>query len=104
MPIARVGDNDLYYELQGDGPGLPAVLIMGLGVDLDGWRFVAPVLGQDRRLLLLDNRGVGRSAKPQGPYTTDGLADDAAAVMTAAGIERAHVVGISLGGAIAQKL
>jgi len=104
MPIARVGEHDLYYELRGDGPGLPAVLVMGLGVDMEGWRFVAPVLGEDRRLLLIDNRGVGRSDKPAGPYDVRTLARDAAVVMDACGFARAHVVGMSMGGMIAQEL
>jgi len=104
MPITRVGENDLYYELQGEGPGDPALLLMGLGTDLHGWERVAPVLGRSRRLLLLDNRGVGRSAKPRGAYSTAEMADDAAAVMDVAGFGRAHVVGVSLGGAIAQEL
>ncbi len=103
MPVARVGENDLHYELRGSGDGLPAVLLMGLGTDLDGWNLIAPKLG-GRRLLLIDNRGVGRSSKPRGPYTTEELAADTLAVMAAAGIERAHIVGISLGGAIAQRL
>jgi 3-oxoadipate enol-lactonase len=104
MPTTRSGDADIHYELHGDGPGQPALMLMGLGTDLDGWERVTPALGKRRRLLLLDNRGVGRSSKPRGPYTTALLADDAAAVMEAAGIGRAHVVGISLGGAIAQEL
>src|SRR5688572_29591944 len=104
MPVTRAGENDLYYEIQGEGPGEPAVLLMGLGADVYSWERVAPALGQGRRLLLVENRGVGRSAKPRGEYTTAAMADDAAAVMDAAELPRAHVVGISLGGAIAQEL
>ena len=104
MPKTQVGDNELYYEVRGAGSGLPALLIMGLGADLNGWDRVAPELQGERPLVLLDNRGVGRSAKPKGPYTTAELADDAAAVLTAAGFERAHIIGVSLGGAIAQEL
>lgn len=104
MPNTRVGEHELYYEVQGDGPGRPAVLLMGLGSDIGAWERVAPVLGRSRRLLLVENRGVGRSAKPKGPYTMAELAGDAVAVMGAAGFEHAHVVGISLGGAIAQEV
>jgi pimeloyl-ACP methyl ester carboxylesterase len=104
MPLTRVGEHELYYEIRGDGPGEPALLLMGLGTDLEAWEKVAPALGAHRRLLLVDNRGVGRSAKPRGEYSTAEMADDAAAVMADAGIERAHVIGISLGGAIAQEL
>src|SRR5262245_40733855 len=103
MPIARSGDVDIYYEVQGSGPGVPAVLIMGLATDMHGWERVVPAL-DGRPLVLLDNRGVGRSGKPKGPYTTSLLADDAAAVMEAVGLAQAHVLGTSLGGMIAQEL
>ncbi len=104
MPLTRVGAHDIYYEVQGGGAGAPVLLLMGLGTDLNAWTMVAPVLARSRPVLLLDNRGVGRSSKPRGEYLTSEMADDAAAVMSAAGVERAHVIGISLGGAIAQEL
>jgi pimeloyl-ACP methyl ester carboxylesterase len=105
MPSARVGDNAIYYELHGEkSSATPAVLIMGLGTDAHGWERQVPVLAADRPVLVLDNRGVGRSAKPKGPYTTAELADDVAGVMDAAGVRRAHVVGLSLGGMIAQEV
>ena len=104
MAIARVGENEIWYEVSGDGPGLPVVLLMGLATDANSWQRQVPVLERSRRVLVLDNRGVGRSSKPPGPYTTAALAADALAVMDAAGIGEAHVVGISLGGAIAQEL
>lgn len=108
MAIARVGENEIWYETSGDGPGLPVVLLMGLATDASSWQRQVPVLGRSRRVLVIDNRGVGRSSKPPGPYTTAALAADALAVMDAAGLgaaqAQAHVVGISLGGAIAQEL
>jgi len=104
MAIASVGGNEIWYEVSGDGPGLPVVLIMGLATDANSWQRQVPELGRSRRVLVLDNRGVGRSGKPPGPYTTAALAGDALAVMDAAGIGEAHIVGISLGGAIAQEL
>jgi 3-oxoadipate enol-lactonase len=104
MPRVAVGDTELYYELYGDGEKT-VVWIMGLGADLHGWEpQLAAFAGEGRRHLVFDNRGVGRSAKPAGPYTTAQLADDCAGLMTALGVERADVVGISLGGAIAQEL
>src|SRR4029079_16620886 len=105
MPNARVGDHDFYYEIHGSGDAPPAVLIMGLGSDLHMWERQLDGLGADRRVLIFDNRGVGRSAKPRGPYSTAEMADDTLAVIDAAGFEqRVHVVGISLGGTIAQQV
>ncbi len=103
MATVRVGENDIYYEVHGAGPGLPAVLIMGLGLDLRGWDRQVPVLAASRRVVVMDNRGAGRSAKPSGRYTTALLADDVAAVLDEAGVPVAHVIGVSLGGAIAQE-
>ncbi len=99
-----IAQNDIFYEIYGHGPGLPVVLIMGLAMDGGGWAKQIPALSTSRRVLVLDNRGVGRSKKPKGPYTTSEMADDVAGVLDDAGIPRAHVVGVSLGGAIAQEL
>lgn len=104
MAIVRVGAHELFYEIYGAGDRPPVVLIMGLGMNSDAWARQLPVLAQQRRVLVFDNRGVGRSSKPPAPYTTAELADDAAGVMDAAGLAEAHIVGISLGGAIAQEL
>ncbi len=104
MPRAPVGDVELYYEIHGQGGGLPAVLVMGLGADLHGWERQLGALSGGRRVLVLDNRGIGRSDKPAGPYTTAQLADDVAGLLDHVGWGRAHVVGLSLGGMIAQEL
>jgi len=78
---------------------------MGLGMNATGWWRTVPVLADaGLRVLAFDNRGVGRSDRPSGPYTVAMMADDAAAVLDAAGIERAHIYGISLGGMIAQEI
>jgi 3-oxoadipate enol-lactonase len=79
-------------------------MLMGLGSDAHGWELQLPAFSARHRVVLVDNRGAGRSGKPPGPYTMGLLADDAAAVLDAAGIARAHVVGISMGGMIAQEL
>ena len=100
--FARNGAVELAYEVVGTGE--PVVLVHGLGYPRWGWRPVVEPLARDFRLVLLDNRGVGESAKPPGPYTTRELAEDVAAVMDAAGVERAHVVGTSFGGMVAQEL
>ncbi len=109
MPTARRDDLELFYELtpaagDGGGEGTPALLVMGLGVSATGWWRTVPVLAADRPVITFDNRGVGRSGRPPGPYSTPEMADDAIAVLDAAGVERAHVYGISLGGMIAQEV
>jgi pimeloyl-ACP methyl ester carboxylesterase len=100
MPIIRSGDADIAYEVIGDGE--PLLLIMGLAADRRMWIMQTPVLAQHYRVISFDNRGVGESSCPPGPYTTEQMAADALAVMDAAGVESAHVLGISMGGAIAQ--
>jgi 3-oxoadipate enol-lactonase len=87
------------------GAGPPVLLIMGLGMNSTGWWRTVPVLVEAGfRVLSFDNRGVGRSERVPGPYTVAEMAEDAASVLDAAGVERAHVYGISLGGMIAQEL
>ncbi len=93
----------LYYEQHGE-TGEPVLLVMGLGGDLHFWEFQTPVFAARHRVVVYDNRGVGRSGKPKGAYTIAMMADDAVAVLDSAGIRRAHVVGISMGGMIAQEL
>jgi 3-oxoadipate enol-lactonase len=102
MPIARRDSVELYWE--STGAGAPVLLVMGLGMTATGWWRTVPVLAQRLRVIAFDNRGVGRSGRPPGPYSVPQLADDAVAVLDAAGVDRAHVYGISLGGMIAQEL
>jgi 3-oxoadipate enol-lactonase len=82
----------------------PLLLIMGLGATLEWWQRLIPVLSPHFRTIVYDNRGVGRSDVPPGPYSIPAMAEDAVAVMDAAGIETAHVFGASMGGMIAQEL
>jgi len=102
MPTKKVGPVELYYEEHGSGA--PLLLIMGLAVDSQGWMLQTPEFAKHYRTIVFDNRGVGRSSKPQGPYTTAQMAADAAGLLDALDIETAHVVGISMGGMIAQEL
>jgi 3-oxoadipate enol-lactonase len=102
MSIAKVGELELYYEEHGNGD--PLLLIMGLAADSTGWIFQIPDLSRHYRTIAFDNRGVGRSAKPAGPYSIHEMADDAAGLLDCLGIQRTHVVGISMGGMIAQEL
>lgn len=76
----------------------------GLGYDRRGWGPLPDLLAAEFRVLLVDNRGVGESDVPPGPYTVRQMAFDAVAVLDAADVERAHVLGVSLGGYIAQEL
>lgn len=80
------------------------VLVHGLGYARWGWGPFADRLAERSRLVLLDNRGIGDSDVPDGPYTASAMAEDVVAVLDGAGIDRAHVVGSSLGGMIAQEL
>jgi pimeloyl-ACP methyl ester carboxylesterase len=92
----------LHYE--STGAGAPVLLVMGLGLSATGWWRTIPVLAESLRVIAFDNRGVGRSDRPPGPYSVPEMADDAAAVLDAAEEESAHVYGISLGGMIAQEI
>lgn len=91
----------IYWDEQGQGA--PVLLIMGLGYTSAMWHRTRPALAQRYRTIAFDNRGVGLSDVPPGPYSIATMASDAAAVLDAAGVARAHVVGVSMGGMIAQE-
>lgn len=105
MPYARASDGvQLHYDVFGRR-GAPAVLmIQGLGADKHGWDMQRYVLAAFYRVVAFDNRGAGRSDKPFGRYSLEQMADDAVAVLDHAKVDRAHVVGASMGGAISQIL
>src|SRR3954465_3326338 len=94
----------LHWSVSGRRDGEPVLMIQGLGADSRGWVRQRRAFGERHRVIVFDNRGVGRSDKPSGPYDLAVMADDAARVLTAAGHDSAHVVGASMGGAIAQIL
>jgi pimeloyl-ACP methyl ester carboxylesterase len=102
MPTIKTNGINLYYETQ--GAGTPLVLISGLGYSAWQWHRLAPLLAQHFQVITLDNRGVGWSDKPAGPYTASLLAADIVGLLDALGIEQAHVLGHSMGGFIAQAL
>jgi 3-oxoadipate enol-lactonase len=91
----------IYWDEQGQGQ--PVLLIMGLGYTSAMWHRTRPALSQHFRTIAFDNRGVGLSGVPPGPYSIATMASDAAAVLDAAGVSRAHVFGVSMGGMIAQE-
>jgi pimeloyl-ACP methyl ester carboxylesterase len=86
------------------GTGEPLLLIHGLGYARWGWEPVVDALAGDHELVLFDNRGIGDSDAPAGIYSVRMLAEDAVAVLDAAGLKRAHVLGTSLGGMVALQL
>jgi pimeloyl-ACP methyl ester carboxylesterase len=90
------------WEERGDGA--PLLLIQGLGYGRWSWAPIVPALAERYRVLWFDNRGIGDSDKPDGPYTAKLMASDALQVLDEAGVERAHVLGASLGGMIAQEV
>jgi 3-oxoadipate enol-lactonase len=102
MQTLRSGDATIAYEVAGDGD--PLLMIMGLAADRRMWMLQLPVLTPHYRCITFDNRGVGDSSAPPGPFSMEQMAADALAVLDEAGVERAHVLAISMGGAIAQHL
>jgi 3-oxoadipate enol-lactonase len=103
MPKVRVGENELHYERGGSGESL--LMIQGMSGTHVSWGepFLAP-LRESFDVIAFDNRGIGLSAPIDGPFTIVEMAEDAAGLMDKLGLESAHVVGISMGGMIAQDL
>lgn len=102
MPRLQTRDIIIYFEEEGQGD--PLLLITGLGADLQSWALTAPELAKQHRVVRFDNRGAGRTSAPDRPYSIEGMADDAVGLLDALEIERAHVLGFSMGGFIAQEL
>jgi len=101
MPRIAAGDIQINYDSYGQGE--PLLLIMGFGLPGIAWLPVLPFLA-GFRCIYFDNRGTGNSDKPERPYTIPEMADDASNLLTALGITKAKVYGISMGGMIAQEL
>lgn len=102
MPTIKVNDINMYYEIRGEGE--PLLLIAGLGTDQSIYEPIIRRLSQKYRVISFDNRGVGRTDKPDIPYTIEMMANDTAGLLTALEIKQAHVLGISMGGRIALAL
>ncbi len=94
---------ELAYDVAGPADGEPVVLLSGLGYGRWMWRWQRDRLAEEYRPIRIDNRGAGDSDEPAGPYTIEGMAADVEAVLAAEGVDRAHVVGASMGGMIAQR-
>jgi len=100
MPKTHANGIDVYYEITGTGE--PLVLIAGLGYSLWMWHKMIPGLAKHFKVIAFDNRGVGQTDKPEGPYSAQMLADDTAGLLKELGIARAAILGHSMGGFIAQ--
>ena len=103
MTSARLGDIDVRYEVEGEGP-TTLVLISGLADDFHLFDLQMPAfLRAGLRVVRYDNRGIGATSKPAGPYTTAQFAADLKALVDHLGLEAFHLAGISMGGMIAQE-
>lgn len=96
----QANGQDLYYELHGQGP--PLVLVMGIGYDSSLWTLAqVPALSTQFQVIMVDNRDAGRSSKASQPYSVADMADDLAGLLDSLGIQRSHLLGLSMGGMIA---
>jgi pimeloyl-ACP methyl ester carboxylesterase len=103
--IRTSGGADLVYEMHGEmhGAGRPIVFVAGLGDDRTSWAAQIPEFARDHLVVAFDNRGIGESSAPPGPYTTEQMADDAHDVVRHLGLDPVVAVGSSMGGAICQQ-
>jgi pimeloyl-ACP methyl ester carboxylesterase len=102
VPKAAANGIKLYYEVQCEGR--PLVLISGIGYTNWQWHRMAPLLARHYQVITFDNRGIGQSDKPEGPYSAHMLAADTVALLDTLGIDKATIMGHSMGGFIAQAL
>ena len=105
MPYVTADDGvRLHYDDWGAADAPAVLMIQGLGADKHGWDFQRYALIGRYRVIAFDNRGAGKSDKPPGPHTLERMAEDALVVLDACGVDKAHVIGASMGGVIAQML
>jgi 3-oxoadipate enol-lactonase len=102
MPVADANGIRIHYEVHGEGR--PLLFILGFGADVSEHTALIDQLAALSRIIAFDNRGAGRTDKPDAPYSIELMAADALGVMDALGVSRADVLGISLGGRIALEL
>ena len=102
MPTIRANGLDLAYQIDGDGPET-LVLVNGLADNKESWEAQIPAFSERYRVVRFDNRGIGESPTPPGPYTTAQMAEDLAGLVDALGVERFLLLGVSMGGMIAQE-
>ena len=104
MPYVTANGLSLYYEIEGEHDAPPVLLITGLSGDHRGWGPLPSLLSRSYRVVSFDNRDSGLSQRAEAPYAIQDMAQDAVGLLGQLGIAHAHVVGYSLGGAIAQEL
>lgn len=104
MPFADCNGQRLYYEVHGDDDAEPLLAIHGLSADTLGWALQAPVWSQRHRTVIFDNRDVGQSSRADGDYEVADMAADALALADALELESFHLLGLSMGGTISQKI
>src|SRR5580700_11854561 len=103
MPVVHANGVDIHYRISGDGDET-VVLINGVGDVLEGWAMqIDPLVAAGLRVITFDNRGVGRSSLPPGPYSSREMAADTKALADTLALSQFHLVGVSLGGLIAQE-
>lgn len=102
MPYLKTNDINLYYEIHGQGQ--PLVLINGLKGGLASWAPVLDKLTQHFQVIIFDNRGIGKTDAPAFDYSVGMMADDTIALINHLNLEQPHILGYSLGGAIAQSI
>jgi pimeloyl-ACP methyl ester carboxylesterase len=102
MAEAKIGTIQIHYEEYGRGQ--PLIMILGLGQDVSTWGLQIPELSRHFRLIVFDNRDAGKSARSTEAYTTKTMALDTLGLMDHLGIDRAHFLGVSMGGMIAQQI
>ena len=99
MPNAKVNDINMYYEIHGDGD--PLLIIWGMGGEISTFVNYMDNLDKDYKLIFFDNRGTGRTDKPDAQYSFEMMAEDTVGLLDKLNIESAHVLGISMGSRIA---
>jgi pimeloyl-ACP methyl ester carboxylesterase len=102
MPYAEVNKIKIYYETYGEGH--PLIFIGGLGSQTQSWATQIPIYSKHFRVIVFDNRGAGKSDKPDIPYTIELMADDTALLLDTLDVDSAYVAGKSMGGMIGQWL
>src|ERR1700712_2599435 len=102
MPTATVHGTEIYYESHGEGE--PLLCVMGLAADTMSWALQVPAWSERFRTIIFDNRDVGQSAYVSEAYTTADMAADAIALADELGLDSFHLLGVSMGGTIAQEI
>ncbi|MCJ7515631.1 MAG: alpha/beta hydrolase, partial [Dehalococcoidia bacterium] len=99
MPTVKASDINIYYEIHGEGE--PLLMIQGYAQYSGHWTTLIPPFSKEYRVIIFDNRGTGRSDKPEPPYTMKMMAADVKGLLDAIGIDKANIFGVSIGGMIA---